>query len=208
MQSSRRTLLIAVVALAFAACGGGSSNASSRGGGGSTAAAGNAGGGGAAATGSVSTASGALGVKGYDCATLITPSELDAAAGLSGGTVTTTKRGDAPAPAGEVGGVTECAIDIPTVSIWTGSFAVATGDEATANFDAQMAIGKQQGATPLAGVGSEAVIHSADQMVNAWAKGSNGVDVTIGVAYDDGTTTEQAVLAAVKQILTTVLART
>jgi hypothetical protein len=119
--------------------------------------------------------------RGYDCATLLTPLELDQSSGLTGGTVTTNHRGDQPS-AGEVPGVTECGIDIPTVSDWSGSFHVYSGAEALANFDSEMG-------------------------VNGYARG-NGVALDIGVAWDEESTTEQAVKDAVKQILATVLSRT
>ena len=149
---------------------------------------------------------GGSGARGYDCASLLTPTELDQAAGLSGGTVTTTKRGDQPS-AGEVPGVTECGIDIPTVSDWAGSFHVFTGDEALANFGTEWDIAKQSGAVALAGVGGDALIVSTPELgVHGYARGS-GVDLDIGVSWDDQSTTEQAVEDAVKQILATVLAR-
>ena len=58
------------------------------------------------------------------------------------------------------------------------------------------------------GVGTEAILLSNEAGVNMWARGANGVDVSIGVAWDEETTTEDAVRAAEKQILTTMLART
>jgi len=146
-------------------------------------------------------------VKAYDCATLITPAELDQATGLHGGTVTTIQRGDQAAP-GEVIGVTKCAIAGPSSDAWSGTFDVSTGTEATSNFDSSMGFAKNQGATPLAGVGSEAVIKADDIAVNAWAKGANGVDVVIAVAYDSSAISQQAASDAVKQILVTVLSRT
>lgn len=145
--------------------------------------------------------------RGYDCPTLLTPAELDTAAGLAGGTVTTTKRGDQPQP-GEVAGVTECGIDIPTVSAWSGSFSVFTGEEALANYATAWDIAKQSGAVALAGVGGDALIVSTPELgVHGYARG-NGVALDIGVAWDDQSTTEQAVKDAVKQILATVLSRT
>ena len=144
--------------------------------------------------------------KGYDCATLLTPAELDQAAGLSGGTVTTTSRGDQPEP-GEVAGVTECGIEVPTVSVWFGSFAVYTGAEALANYETVWEIAKQNGAVALPGVGTDALIVSTPELgVHGYARG-NGVALEIGVSWDDQSTTEQKVKDAVKQILTTVLSR-
>ena len=162
------------------------------------------------AVGSNAAADGAQGttVKGYDCATLLTPAELDAAAGLTGGTVTTNGRGDQPG-LGQVPGVTECGIAIPTVSNWSGAFAVFTGDEALQNFNALWAIDQSAGYASLPGVGTEALIQSnAAPGVNAVARGANGIGVQIGVAYDPTSTTEQAVKDAVQQILALVVSRT
>jgi hypothetical protein len=151
-------------------------------------------------------AAGGTGARGYDCATLLTPAELDLAAGLKGGTVTTTHRGDQPS-AGEVPGVTECAIEIPTVSDWAGSFHVFTGDDALANFETAWQMAQQSGAVALAGVGGDALIASSPELgVRGYARG-NGVALDIGVSWDDQSTTEQAVKDAVKQILATVLSR-
>jgi hypothetical protein len=149
---------------------------------------------------------GGTGARGYDCPTLLTPGELDEAAGLKGGTVTTTHRGDQPS-AGEVPGVTECAIEIPTVSDWAGSFHVFTGDEALANFETEWQIAQQNGAVALAGVGGDALIVSTPELgVHGYARGA-GVAIDIGVSWDDQSTTEQAVKNAVKEILATVLSR-
>jgi len=150
---------------------------------------------------------GASSAKGYDCATLLMPTELDAAAGLQGGTVKTVKRGDQPS-AGEVPGVTECGIEFPNAGVWAGSFHVYTGDEALGNFGSVWDIAQQGGAVSLAGVGGDALISSTEMAgVHGYARGvSVGIDV--GVAWDDQTTTEQAVKDAVKQILATVLPRT
>ena len=152
-------------------------------------------------------ASGGTGsARGYDCATLLTPAELDQAAGLTGGTVTTNHRGDQPS-ADEVPGVTECGIEIPTVSTWFGSIAVYTGPEALANYETVWEIAKQNGAVALPGVGSEALIVSTPELgVHGYARG-NGVALEIGISWDDQSTSEQAVKDAVKQILATVLSR-
>ncbi|MBI2781294.1 MAG: hypothetical protein HYX55_05815 [Chloroflexi bacterium] len=144
--------------------------------------------------------------KGYDCGTLLTAAELDQAASLKGGTVTTVKRGDQPS-VGEIPGVTECGINFPTVGDWAGSFHVFTGSEALTNFSTEWDIGKQSGAVVLAGVGGDALIVSTPELgVRGYARG-NGVALDIGVSWDDQSTTEQKVKDAVKQILTTVLPR-
>jgi hypothetical protein len=151
---------------------------------------------------------GGAGAKGFDCAMLLTPAELDEATGLQGGTVVTNGRGDQPGP-GEVAGVTECGIEIPTVASWAGSFAVYTGDEALQNFDAAWDIDKSAGYQALPGVGTEALIESSEMVgVNAVARGADGVGLQIGVAYDPTSATEQAVKDAVQRILTIVLSRT
>jgi hypothetical protein len=144
---------------------------------------------------------------GYDCETLLTPAELDAASGLKGGTVSTTHRGDQPG-AGDVPGVTECAIEIPTASVWFGHIHVLDGNEALANFDVGFGFAKDQGAGTLAGVGTEALLRSDETGVNGWARDGDGAAVEVGVAWDEETTTEDAVKNAVRQILITVLSRT
>src|SRR5205823_14379607 len=146
--------------------------------------------------------------RGYDCATLLTPAELDGAAGLQGGTVRTNGRGDQPG-LGQVPGVTECGIEIPTVSNWAGAFAVFTGDEALQNFNALWNLDMGDGYASLPGVGAEALIKSNDFLgVNAVARGANGIGGQIGVSYDPTSATEPAVKDAVTQILTLVLSRT
>jgi hypothetical protein len=151
-------------------------------------------------------AAGGGGAKGYDCPTLLTPAELDAASGLKGGTVVTNRRGD-QASAGEVMGVTDCGISNDTVSTWFGHFVVAAGTDAMANFSAQWDIAKGQGASSVSGVGTEALLLSNDSGVTMWARGANGVGVSIGVAWDEETTTEAKVKSAEQAILTTVLSR-
>ena len=146
------------------------------------------------------------GVKGYDCATLLTPAELDTASGLKGGTVITNRRGDQGDP-GSVMGVTECGIAYENGGTWFGHFVVATGRDAITNFDAQWDIAKGDGATSVSGVGTSAVLLSNEAGVNMWARGANGIDVSIGIAWDDQTTTEAAVKSAEQQILKTVLGR-
>jgi len=202
MSFIRRAAPLAIVVVLFGGCGGASTVASGTPAGGAvTSPAGSVGsaGGATAATGS--------GVKAYDCSTLLKPADLDAAAGFHGGTVTTIQRGD-QAAAGEVIGVTKCAIAGPSADAWSGTFDVSTGPEATSNFDTSMDFAKDQGATALAGVGSEAVIKADDIAVDAWAKGANGVDVVIAVAYDSSAISQQAASDAVKQILVTILSRT
>jgi len=144
---------------------------------------------------------------GYDCPGLLTPSELDAAAGLQGGDVTTTRRGDQPSD-GDVIGVTECAIEFPSANGWFGHIHVLVGRDALENFNAAFDFAKSQGATALSGVGAEAVVQSSDAGVNGFALGPNGVGVEVGVAWDEETTTEAAVKDAVRRIVTTVLSRT
>lgn len=192
------TLALAIsVAVGLAACGGPAGTATS----GTTPSVGSP----AATTSAVGTGN-TTAAKGYDCPTLLTAAELDAASGLKGGTVKTTSRGDQPGP-GEVAGVTQCAIDEPNVPVWTGSFAVYTGPDALANYQTVWDIAKQNGAVALPGVGTEALIVSTRELgVRGYARG-NGVAVEVGVAWDDQSTTEQAVKDAVKQILVTVLSR-
>lgn len=143
--------------------------------------------------------------RGFDCATLLTPAELDAASGLSGGTVKTNRRGDQPAD-GDVMGVTECAIDYSNVANWSGHFDIATGNAALENFDAAFAFAKANGATPLAGVGAEAVIKVDDIGVHAWARGPNGVAATIAIGFDDSSASADSVKSAASTILSTALA--
>ena len=144
---------------------------------------------------------------GFDCETLLTAAELDAAAGLQGGIVKTTRRGDEPST-GDVPGVTECGLEIPTVSLWFGHFRVYAGAEALATFDAAWDFSVDQGAGAVTGVGTEALLQSDEMGVNGWARDGSGAAVSIGIAWDEESTTEDAVIAAVRQILTTVLART
>jgi hypothetical protein len=144
---------------------------------------------------------------GYDCPTLLTPAELDAASGLTGGNVTTNRRGDKGA-SGAVMGITECGIEYAGASTWFGHFNVVTGSDGLANFDASWSLAEGQGATSVGGVGSAALLQSDASGVHMWARGSNGVAVTIGIAWDEESTTEDAVKAAERQILTTVLSRT
>jgi hypothetical protein len=149
---------------------------------------------------------GGAGAVGYDCAALITPAELDTASGLKGGTVTTRHRGD-QASAGEVMGVTECGIANDSVDTWFGGVSVFTGVDAMNNFDAAWDLAKTQGATSLDGVGTEAILWTDQGTVGAMARGSNGVGVSVTIAWDDLSTSEAAVKAAAKQILATVLPR-
>ena len=198
-QTVVATLLGAGLSVVLAACGGG-------GGGGAPTGPATTG---AAPTGGTATSPVSGGGKGvgYDCPTLLTPAELDTASGLKGGTVVTTRRGDQGA-AGEVMGVTECAIEEPSASLWSGHSHGLAGTDALANFSTAWDFAKQQGATSLAGVGTEALIQSTDLGVNGFARGANGVAVEVGVAWDAESTTEAAVKDAVRQILTTVLSRT
>lgn len=202
MRRASRMIVLAILTATVVACGGGGAATN-----GPVTPTGSVVGPSAAAPGTPATGGGGGGAaKGYDCATLLTPAELDLASGLKGGTVTTNHRGDQPSE-GEVPGVTECGIEEPNVPVWFGSFHVFTGDEALTNFATEWDIAKQGGAVSLAGVGGDALIVSTPELgVHGYARG-NGVALDIGVSWDDQSTTEQAVKDAVKQILATVLSR-
>jgi hypothetical protein len=137
---------------------------------------------------------------------LISPAELDAASGLKGTTITTTRRGDQPS-LGEVAGVTECMIDNPSAGTWFGSFDVYAGDSLD-NFGSLWDLAKEQGATSIDGVGTEALYKNDESGTDIWAKGANGLGVSIALAWDPGSTSESAVKATLSTILTTVISRT
>jgi len=143
---------------------------------------------------------------GYDCTALISPAELDSASGLKGTTITQTGRGDQPSP-GEVAGVTECLIENPSGSTWFGSFDVYTGD-ALSNFSDLWDFAKEQGATSIDGVGTEALYKNDESGTDIWARGANGLGASIALAWDPDTTSESAIRATLTKILGTVLSRT
>jgi hypothetical protein len=204
--STTKVASVLLVTAVLAACGGSGPTpapASSSGAGSETTTAaggGNGGGGGGGNGGGSGTA------VGYDCTTLISPAELDTVNGLKGTTIETTGRGDQPGQ-GEVAGVTECLIDNPSAGTWFGSFDVYTGPSLD-NFGALWDLAKEGGATSLDGVGTEALYKNDESGTDIWAKGPNGINVSIALAWDTGATTESAVRDSLKQILTTVLSRT
>jgi hypothetical protein len=205
MNRIARIAINLAIAGSLAACGGAGSGPTQNtapGAATGTSSTGGAGGGGAVSGGGGGTAK----AIGYDCAALITPAELDAASSLKGTTIETTGRGDQPT-LGQVAGVTECLIDNSTAGTWFGHFDVYTG-QSLDNFSSLWDLAKEQGATSIDGVGTEAVYKNDESGTDIYAKGANGLGFSIGLAWDTGDTNESAVKATLSTILNTVISRT
>jgi hypothetical protein len=141
--------------------------------------------------------------RGFDCAVLITPAELDQISGFKGGTVTTTSRGDQNPTAPGYGA---CSFEEPAASVWTGSIGLSSGDKAD-TFATVMDIAKSNGGTDLPGLGVPALYVNNDAGSQVLAKSSDGVGIQIGLAWDTTETTADAVKTALQKMLQTILSR-
>lgn len=188
------------IAISVAGCGGaggqpGASSAASPAANGATAQAPSAAPGGAGG--------GAGGARGFDCATLLTPAELDQISGFTGGTVTTTTRGDQNA---DNPGYGECAYSEPGASTFFGSIAIASG-ASIEGYTAGHDFSRAHGATPISGLGTDALLVQSDAGLNIFALSTDGVGINVALAFDSTETSLDKAKAAIQKIAETVLAR-
>jgi hypothetical protein len=141
--------------------------------------------------------------RGFDCAVLVTPAELDQISGFKGGNVTTTSRGDQNPGTPGYG---ECSFEEGAASTWFGTIAIATGD-ALDSFGIQYDFNKENGATAESGLGAEAILVRSDAGTEIFAKSSDGVGITVSLAWDTSETTDDKALAAIRKIVQTALDR-
>jgi hypothetical protein len=141
--------------------------------------------------------------RGFDCATLITPAELDALSGFKGGSVTTTTRGDQNT---EKPGYGECAFEEPSASSFFGSIAISSGD-AIDGYTAGHDYNKAHGGTPLSGLGVDAILVRTDAGLGVFSLSGDGVGIQVGLAFDSTETPVDAAKTAIEKIAQTVLGR-
>ena len=141
--------------------------------------------------------------RGFDCAVVITPTELDLISGFKAGTVSTTSRGDQNP---DTPGYGECAFEEPKADSWIGSIGISSGDSLE-GFQVQYDFIKAHDGQDLPGLGVPAIVVHNDAGLNMLAKSSDGVGINVGLAWVTNETTEDRARAALQKILQTVLSR-